>query len=668
MDRSGSDAAAGSTGAPQGVPGHLGYRADIDGLRALAVLPIVLFHAGVPGFGGGFVGVDIFFVISGYLIAANIWRDLGERRFSLLAFYERRLRRIVPALIVMLAATTMAAWILVVPFDLAKYARSLGATVVFASNVYFYGSTLYFDIAADQKPLLHTWSLAVEEQFYIAFPLFLMLFARWKRPVVLAALTLIALASLALSVLFTASHPAALFYLPFGRAWEFLIGALIAIAPLPRPRGGLADGLGWLGIGLIVLAVTMFDRVMRFPGAAALVPCIGAALVIATGSGLPARLLGAFPLRAIGLVSYSLYLWHWPLLVFYRYVFGNEIGGAAIATILALSLVLAALSWRFVEQPWRRPGGAWTRPRLFGAALAAALVFIAASWALPRLDRHVARFPPAVDRLARGSTDRNPLLPACNRPPIARIDADDICRIGTPGAPPRFAVIGDSIADALVPGFDAAAIANGTAGYTVTFTGCRPMLGASAIDPTCPPSYEATARFLERHPEIRTVVLVGRWPTIFGDPRKTGDLADGMAMFDSETVTPSPAENARIFARSMARLTARLPGRRILITAFVPEQRMDVPRVLAMDALRGVPLRKGVTRAQHDARSAVGRAEIEAVAARPGFGLIDMSDIACTATECPLADAAGHPLYYDHDHPSRTAAILWRDAFMDATR
>jgi hypothetical protein len=194
------------------------------------------------------------------------------------------------------------------------------------------------------------------------------------------------------------------------------------------------------------------------------------------------------------------------------------------------------------------------------------------------------------------------------------------------------------------------------------------MLGASAIDPTCPPSYEATARFLERHPEIRTVVLIGRRPTIFGDPRKTGDLADGMAMFDSETVTPSPAENARIFARSMARLAARLPGRRILITAFVPEQRMDVPRVLAMDALRAVPLRQGITRAEHDARSAVGRTQIEAFAAQPGFGLIDMSDIACTETECPLVDAAGNPLYYDHDHPSRTAAILWRDAFMDATR
>ena len=652
---------------------HLRYRPDIDGLRALAVVPIVLFHAGVPGFSGGFVGVDIFFVISGYLIATNIARDLDAGRFSLVDFYERRIRRIVPALAAMLVATTLAAWLVLVSEDLVRFSRSLIATVGFGSNIYFFRATDYFDLDSATRPLLHTWSLAVEEQFYLVFPLLMAALVHWRRRVTIVVLALIGLASLALSIGLSQRYAHALFFLPFGRLWEFLIGALLALIPLASaaaPRGGrsLSAGVGWLGIALIVFAVGWFDEAIPFPGSAALVPCLGAALVIGAGGGSAARLLGLWPLRSIGRISYSLYLWHWPILVFYRYVHGPDLAAADIAVLLLLTLAVSWLSWRFVEMPWRRPPARWTRRRVFRASAAMAVMLVAIGAVLPVADAHLERLPTAVSRLARGSRDVNPSRRACNRPLIARIDRGDVCRIGIGGATPEFAVIGDSIADALMPGFDAAAIRNGTAGLAITFTGCRPLIGAVAEDTTCEPAYAATFRLLQRGPAIHDIVLVGRWATIFGDTAVTGVAADAASLVDAASPAPSTAENRRVFARSMQRLADGLPGRRIWLVAFVPEQFINVPRVLAMQALRGAPLQSGISRQAHDARSAVGRGDIEAVVAAHGFGLIDMTDQACTAASCPILDRDGHPLYSDDHHPTRTAVLLWSGAFDAPTR
>jgi peptidoglycan/LPS O-acetylase OafA/YrhL len=333
----------------------LGYRADIDGLRAVAVVPVLLFHAGFPAFGGGFVGVDVFLVISGYLITANILGHSDGGRFSVIDFYARRIRRIFPALFAMLLGTAAIGLLVLLPGDLADLGREVSAATAFASNVLYWRETGYFEATAGQKLLLHTWSLAVEEQFYVAFPLLMYLAARADISRVLVIAGALAL-SFALALWGVRHEPAATFYLAPTRAWELLLGALLAAGAIPAPaRRRVRDGLSLLGLGLIAWGVLAFSPRTPFPGASALVPCLGAALVIHAGAGgrsLGGRLLGSPATVFVGLISYSLYLWHWPLLVLAKYYAVRELTGAEVLAVLLLSVLVATVSWRFVERPF----------------------------------------------------------------------------------------------------------------------------------------------------------------------------------------------------------------------------------------------------------------------------------------------------------------------------
>ncbi len=298
------------------------YRPDIDGLRAVAVIPVVLFHTGLEFFSGGFVGVDIFFVISGYLISNIILNDISKNKFSILTFYERRIRRIFPALFVVLLLTLCAAMLILLPKELKYFGKELFAATFFYSNYQYMFSLGYAAPAAETKPLLHLWSLAVEEQFYIIFPVYLYLASRFSRNwlgVVTAALTLL---SLAYGVMLVASNPEPAFFSTPARAWELMLGAMLAIFPRKTlaPQG-VAELLTAAGLGAIVYAIFFYSSVTPFPGAAALAPCVGAALIIYVGESNPSyagRLLSTGWFRYPGLISYSLYLWHWPMLVFIK--------------------------------------------------------------------------------------------------------------------------------------------------------------------------------------------------------------------------------------------------------------------------------------------------------------------------------------------------------------
>ena len=298
------------------------YRSDIDGLRALAVVPVVLGHAHVTGFAGGFVGVDVFFVISGFLITTILATEAREGSFSLTRFYERRARRLFPALFAVLIFCAAAAWTRFPAEDLEAFGRSLLATIFFGSNMLFWSETGYFDIAAEQRPLLHTWSLAVEEQFYLLFPLAVWWttrrmggrYAAWLWPAMGA--------SFVLSVVWVPTHPSSAFYLVPARAWELLMGSALALGLVPALRQqSHRETCSALGTLFIAMSVVLYDANTPFPGSNAVLPCLGAALVIHAGhSGTTAvgRLLGTKPVVFVGLISYSLYLWHWPLLVFAR--------------------------------------------------------------------------------------------------------------------------------------------------------------------------------------------------------------------------------------------------------------------------------------------------------------------------------------------------------------
>jgi peptidoglycan/LPS O-acetylase OafA/YrhL len=407
------------------------YRPDIDGLRAVAVMLVIGFHmrVGLPptpthwigkhlsntlssylgsGPTGGFIGVDIFFVISGFLISGILIREQAANTFSITRFYERRVRRIFPALTAVLSFTLVVGSLSLIPSEAKTLAQSTIAAIFSGANIYFWKSSGYFDLPALQAPLIHTWSLAVEEQFYLVFPVALYLLHRFFPRHIRAAVLVLFFASFAASVIVVRHDATAAFYLPHTRAWELLAGTIVALGIIPPPSSRLTRNLAsFAGLLLIVFAAFCYTSLTRFPGESALLPCLGAALIIVSGtngSSVVGRILSAGPIVFIGFTSYSLYLWHWPLLVINNYEYFPGIHFSKPWLFLIMFLV-AVLSWRFVEQPFRSGALKLPRRELFiAAATAATLLTAVSAWAIAS-NGIPSRFTPAELNLARYSAD-----------------------------------------------------------------------------------------------------------------------------------------------------------------------------------------------------------------------------------------------------------------------
>jgi peptidoglycan/LPS O-acetylase OafA/YrhL len=397
----------------------LKYRADIDGLRAIAVLSVLAFHVELKRLSGGFVGVDVFFVISGYLISSIVFSEITESRFSVISFYERRIRRIFPALFGMLAVSTIFAIIYLLPGELVNYAKSMGAATASISNFYFWKHSSYFDLPLSQ-PLLHTWSLAVEEQFYITFPLFLVLVRRFFPRHLKVSVVALFVASLAVSAIVVIRNENTAFYMPYTRAWELLLGTILSLKMLPRLQSALLRNMAALaGLGMIAFSVLYYTQDTLFPGFSALLPCVGSALIIwagEVGSSLVGTVLSWRPIVFVGLISYSLYLWHWPVIVLRQ--MGMLIGVGAIASRahsslltshrfdilleITLSLLLAVLSWRFVERPFRRGRLRLGGRSLFALAGGAIFALLVLSSSIVIAGGFAGRFPADALRVASG--------------------------------------------------------------------------------------------------------------------------------------------------------------------------------------------------------------------------------------------------------------------------
>jgi len=336
----------------------LKYRSEIDGLRALAVLPVIFFHAGFQLFAGGYIGVDVFFVISGYLITALIISEIEEGNFSVINFYERRARRLLPALYLVMLVCIPFAWFWLTPSDLKDFGKSLVAVSLFSSNILFWLESGYFEIASEFKPLLHTWSLAIEEQYYIFFPLFIMTFWRFGKKLMLTLLVLIFFISLYLSIWSANNLPTAGFYLLPLRGWELLMGAFIALYSNNRAcitPTFVNQFLSMLGLVMIICSIYFFDSSTPYPSFYALLPTIGTGLLILFA--LPTTYVHSFLssklLVAVGLISYSLYLWHQPIFSFARHRFYGEVSDLILLALCVLSIAISYLSWKYVEIPFR---------------------------------------------------------------------------------------------------------------------------------------------------------------------------------------------------------------------------------------------------------------------------------------------------------------------------
>jgi peptidoglycan/LPS O-acetylase OafA/YrhL len=636
------------------------YRADIDGLRAVAIVPVVLFHAGIAAFGGGFVGVDVFFVISGFLITGLIRHELDQGTFSLARFYERRVRRLFPALFAMLLAVSVCAAWLLLPADLADYAKSVLATSLFASNFLFWQEAGYFGRAAEDIPLLHTWSLAVEEQFYILFPLFLAYIAARARKRYVAATALVTAASFIASVVGVKLAPDAAFYLAPFRAWELGVGALLALGALPvLHRHQVRSIVAVLGLAALLCSMTLFSKATPFPGAAALLPCLGTAAIIWAGTGghnVVGDALSARPFVLIGLISYSLYLWHWPLLSLGRYYAVRDLNALETGVLLTLATVAAVASWRYVERPFRGKSGLFDRPRLFQVAGTLMGMTIAVSAAAIVAEGWPARSDATVRSIIDAGNDRRSSDWECSNTSLATIRSGRLCRTGSPqAATPTFLVWGDSHARAMADAIGAAAGRSGVAGLLALQTGCAPLsdTGISRRDAErdCSGVAAAVIDLLERSPQVTDVVIAGRWGLMAEGTRYGHEAGENVFLTDSVAPVPSLANNPQVFARALRRSVAAVlaQGKRVWLVASVPEVGWDVPSVLARSHRFDRVPPPAPTRTEFAARQAHVMQVLAELDALPGVVVVHPAAVLCDEARCAVT-REGLPLYFDSHH------------------
>jgi peptidoglycan/LPS O-acetylase OafA/YrhL len=567
------------------------YRPDIDGLRAIAVLTVVFYHYGVAPFTGGFVGVDVFFVISGYLITRNLFSDLRDNSFSLMRFYDRRFRRILPALLVVLAACLALGYVLLLPGDYARLGES-GVYAAFGlSNFFFLWHSDYFDAAAEMQPLLHTWSLAVEEQFYLFWPLIMWSTLRLGKSttILLAVLSVMAIASFAAAV-YWAEHdqPLAFFMLPT-RAWELAVGAALVFAPVIKSRA-VAETMGWLGLALICYAVIILDSSYLFPGWNALYPCLGAALLVwpKEGRSIPSQLLSLKPAVQIGLISYSLYLWHWPVLVFFRhYTHGAMPDGPEASMLIAASVVAAWASLRWVERParnMRSDGSTHRRSVVLGAAgmtvLGASSFYVSWGNGLPwRVDqqaRHYLSYDGYIPvRRGGGCTVREVPVDGSVHRCLERLTGK-----------PRILIIGDSYATQLDEPILARSRDERVRITVIGNNGCRPVL--DSIGPSQCTSLMALtfSEFIEQG-DYDAVILAARWRN--GQHDKLRETVEKILLsVDNVYVVGQPLEYQVGLPTLLA--SESLPRRNHDLTNFARYAEVLELETRMKDALEGLPV------------------------------------------------------------------------------
>ncbi len=648
----------------------LKYRPDIDGLRAVAVILVLLYHADLWDVNGGYIGVDVFFVISGFLITSLIVADLKTGSFSFLDFWERRIRRILPALGVVTATTLVAGWFLFLPQDYAVLGQQAASQALFSSNMLFYSLSGYFAAENSTKPLLHTWSLAVEEQYYFIVPFLLAgLFAkvRQKTVVCLAGLTVI---SFAASVWAVKYYPDAAFYLLPFRAWELLVGSLLAFVPR-REEGEHTSKINNIvafgGLAAILAAGISYTPKTAFPGMAALLPCLGAAAIIYAGranaqSTYVGRMLSLRPVVFVGLISYSLYLWHWPLLMFAEYVPLIETRSLQRILLLLLSALLSYLTWKYVEQPCRRKSGKEGRSDrrfIYKSAITGLALFAVAGIVLWQMKGFPARWSESALQYANGKDDRSPHTECVNTSP-QDVRADGLCQTNPEAGKPQFLVWGDSFSDSMAPAFFDLSKKYGKNGYIASRHSCAPILdmrqGHGADSEICKNFNDAVLDLIKRH-KIRHVILIGNWNSWFRI-RDAFFVSEGWydkyrARFDNMSVAG-------------AQRTADLlieAGAKPYVMVAPPTLSFNAPLLLAFEnkfAVKDVKSYTPIEKYKKDRENGIGKFMNANADGKVVF--IDSLPIFCQDDRC-ISQYDGSALYFDRNHLTTHGAALAEPLF-----
>jgi len=574
------------------------YRPEIDGLRALAVLPVIFCHAGFSVFSGGYVGVDVFFVISGYLITLIIYGELKEERFSIIRFYERRIRRILPALFFVILACIPFAWLWMMPDEFKDFSRSIVKVNAFISNIYFWKESNYFAPDAQLAPMLHTWSLAVEEQFYVLFPLILMVFKKCSAKALLLFLSVLILASLGLSEWMSKFFPVANYYLLPSRAWELGVGSMLAVS-INYWKGfnsWISQMASFFGFLLVMMAIFTFDELTPFPGLWALFPVIGAALIIAFAKPqtVVGKILSWKPIVGIGLISYSAYLWHHPLFAFARIRLQGDVSPELYFSLSLLALVLAYFTWRFIERPFRN-NVTFSRREVFVGALVIGVSFIAAGKFWKAKEGFPERLPIEAREIAAWADDKNPRQKECHGKRNRFIEPENSCVYGNNDLP-KFALAGDSHAMVLADTLSKNLIEEGFGLRELTFATCAPVLGYRRADKydDCPKYNKLAQSYLLSHKEIETIILFARWTLYLEGERfnnKEGGQEPGKAVYaipmdKDEGFVGNPERIDAIGQLYRATIEAYLDkGKRVVLVYPVPEVGWHAPYYLAKEIL-----------------------------------------------------------------------------------
>lgn len=646
------------------------YRHDIDGLRALAVLSVVLYHAGFDLLSGGYVGVDIFFVISGYLITSIIVKEINNDSFSISQFYERRFRRILPALLAMVIVTAVLGAFLYPPASLEGLSKSVVATMAFSSNILFFLESGYFDTASELKPLLHTWSLAVEEQFYIILPLFILSIAKIAKKNYFLPLSLALALSFGISIFFTKEFPTSSFYLLHTRAWELLIGSLLALKVIPELKNLKYRNITSLaGLSCVIFSILTFDEHTVFPGYAALLPTLGAALLIYSGGDEGSsigRLLSVRPIVFIGLISYSLYLWHWPLIVFCKYLLVREMSLAETFALLTAILVVSVISWHYIEKPFRTKKIFPLKKQLIrysvlsSAAIAFIGLYVVLQNGLPN------RYKWYEDTLTNELQNTNwKKWGECQNVTHRVKQRQELCSIGDVNQDASFLFWGDSHARALLPAIDNYAQEHNVAGKIATQSACPPLLGIERENRlSCHRFNNSVIEYLSDFEKIETVFLSARWALASEGTRFKSEKGSSIKLRD--LINNEHKSNNDLFKLGVERTINTLlnMNKKVVIIGPIPEIGFDVPTINFISQLQGRNLDKLVTPtlAEFNARNMNAMSALNNVSEHKKVNIIYPSSLLCDSDICIIKDS-DELLYRDDDHLTVHGAMYLRIMF-----